>query len=228
MAQESFDNPPSGSNPLERDDQILEQKPDMAKASQKVALDLDDAPFLADVPSEKPAHPPPETSASSSATADAEPAGDVLGISRKKLVPVFAGLILLLAAGGVAFWLTRPGPVPDLPPVPSPSQEVMTLKTDEHYVELAPFLVAFDQDKEILFLTLQLSLVTDDPASAFEIDQKTIVLRDAVYYFLNNRPLPTVKRVEAAEMLKEDLLSIFNQHLSRPLKEVLIEEYLVQ
>lgn len=230
MAQAPPNSPAKGSNPLEHDDQVLEQKPEAPKAAQKVELDLDDAPFLSDASPEGPEGPLPEEPARLEKTMDAAGLdGKDQDHSSAKTVFALAVVVLLLLAGGLAFWLSGTGTETETLPLPPPPPplEAEDPKPQEHFVELDPFLVAFDQDQEVRFLTLQLSLVTDDLVFSLEVQRKTIILRDAVYYFLNNRPLPIVKRVEAAEMLKEDLLSVFNQHLSRPLNGVLIEEYVV-
>lgn len=226
--------PPDGSpgdlNPLEHDDQILDQEP-VAKAVQKVALDLDDAPFLQDdIPEDKggladkapaPAKP-----------VEAAPESSIKDKPSRKLI-ILAGLAVLVLAAAATFWLIKPATPPAPEPLPAPPEQAELPpppppRPDEHYAELEPFWVAFDQGDEVRFLTLKMTLVAEDPMLSLEIQRKNIILRDAAYYFLNNRPLPTVKRAEAADALKDDLLSVLNQHLSRPLSGVLIEEYLVQ
>lgn len=236
MAQHPANDPSNPLNPLEHDDQILEEKTDISRTAQKVALDLDDAPFLSDIPFDESGPPGPEVAKPREAEVDAQPEGkDEDKSSPKQVLGLLFGLalVLLVVAGGLAFWLTRPPPgepepLPPPPPPPPPPLEVkQPPKPHEYFVEMAPFMVAFDQGDEVRFLTLQMTLVTDDPAFSLEIDRKTIILRDAAYYYLNNRPLPTVKRAEAVQMLKDDLISVLNQHLSRPLNDVLLEEYVV-
>jgi len=222
------------SKPLEHDDQILDQEKVLPEASQKVVLDLDDAPFLTESPPEKKTDQPAEQehrSASKNAQAVDASKEDVK--SPRRTIFILGGAVLLVLAGVLAFWLTRPVPPPPEPDPPPDLSEDADIPppaplVQEHFVDLEPFWIDYAQGDDILFLSLKMSLVTEDPTLVLEIQRKTIILRDAVYYYLNNRPLPSVKRIEAAETLKQDVLSVLNQHLSRPLTGVLIEEYLVQ
>jgi flagellar FliL protein len=223
------DGPLGDLNPLERDDQILAQETASAKAAQKVSLDLDDAPFLQDdLAKEVPAAKEP-AAVKQIAAAPGSAAENKL--SRKFIIlgalGALAGLILVAT---ITFWLIKPTAPPLLDHLSAlPEQiEPPPPRPEEHYAELKPFWVAFDQGDEVHFLSLKLTLVADDPMLYLEIQHKTIILRDAAYYFLSNRPLPTVERAETVDALKNELLSVFNQHLSRPLSEVLIGEFLVQ
>jgi len=230
MAQLPPDGPPGDLNPLnplEHDDQILDQDPGAAKAAQKVAMDLDDAPFLQDdLPADKgdlagkaPA-PAKQVDAEPESSQKDEP---LKGKPSRKLI-ILAVLVVLVLATAITFQLIKPAAPPPPESLPTPPMP----RPGEHYAELEPFWVAFDQGDEVRFLTLKMTLVTEDPMLSLEIQRKNIILRDAAYYFLNNRPLPTVKQAEAADALKDDLLSVFNQHLSRPLDGVLIKEFLVR
>lgn len=228
MAQQPPDASSGDLAPLEHDDQILDQKAETPKATQKVALDLDDAPFLTEsFPEEEQTPPevektePPRAGTESSPQEKEEP-------SSRKLIYILGASIMVLLIGAVVFWATRPPAPTEQVAVEQPEPPAPEPETSEHFLELDPFWVSYEQDDKVLFLTMRVALVTDDSTLLLELRRKTIILRDAAYYFLNNRPLPSVKREEAAEALKQDLLSVFNQHLSRPLSGVLIEEYLVQ
>jgi len=221
--------PQSTGSPLERDEDVLNNEAQSTPPAQKVTLDLDDAPFLEDfeeeVPTEEPQQPEAETAAHEQGKSSRKP-------SRKVLISAGIGGILLLAT--LLFWLTRPSPDP-APQEPAPTQDInqqqdpeTAPEPEEFILDLAPFWVAFTQEEEIVFLSLRLILVLDAPTLYLESQRKMIVLRDAIYYFLNNRPLPTIKRTEAAESLKKDLMSVVNQHLSRPVTDILIEEYMVR
>lgn len=215
---------------LEHDEQILDQEQAASRAAKKVALDLDDAPFLQETPSEEKKKLSSEEARPPEKPVTAERDGQKEGKSSRKMFFILGAAAILLLAGVLTFWLTRPvpPPAPELPPAPPEQVSPPAPKPVEHFVDLEPFLVTYAHGNEILFLSMKMSLVTEDPTLPLEIRRKTIILRDAAYYFLNNRPLPTVKMAEAAETLKQDLLSVFNQHLSRPLTGVLIEEFLVQ
>lgn len=236
MTQPPPSDQPGEQNPLEHDDQIIDQESGNAKAAQKVALDLDDAPFLDETPPEEPKAPAPREVSPPAQSVDSGSDDHKDDKPTRKLLIMVGAVAMLLLAGVLTFWLVKPGPAPPPEPQPEiqpePVEEVEAPpkepKPDEHFVDFAPFWVTYNQNGEVRFLSLRMSLVTDDPMLSLEVQRKTIILRDAAYYFLNNRPMPTVKRAEAAETLKQDILSVFNQHLSRPLAGVLIEEYLVQ
>ncbi|GAB6059547.1 flagellar basal body-associated FliL family protein [Desulfonatronum parangueonense] len=213
-------------NPLERDEQILDHEPVAKETTQKVALDLDDAPFLDDLPDEAP--PPKPTQDSKRDGVDSEPESEPPAKTPRRLL-LIAGVLVAILLAGLIIWFTRPPPAPEVvslpeaPPVPEPKPVV-----EEFKQPMDPFWVAFAQDDGVFFLSLRIVLVIEDPTLSLEIQRKTIILRDAVYYFLNNRPLPSLKHADAAETLKSDLMSVMNQHLSQPLKNILIEDYLVQ
>lgn len=218
--------PPPEVNPLERDEQILDHEPTSTQSSQKVVLDLDDAPFLDDFPEEDEESPAEQSPHQPTDKSEERP--DRPARSSRKLF-LLGGIVVVLLLAILVFWFTRsPPPVQDeLPPAPEPIPAPEPV-VEEFSQPLEPFWVAFSQDDSVAFLSLRMVLVMEDPTLSLEIQRKTIILRDAVYYFLNNRPLPSLKRTDAAEALKSDLMSVMNQHLSKPLKNVLIEEYLVQ
>ncbi|WP_031386204.1 flagellar basal body-associated FliL family protein [Desulfonatronum thiodismutans] len=215
-------------NPLERDEEILELEPKSPQATQKVTLDLDDAPFLDDIeeeaPSEEEARPEaPETEN----VEDERKSG-----KSYRLALIIGGVVVALLLAGLAFWLTRPPPPPE-PALsePEPLQQPQPApepKPEEYTVDLKPFWVAYTQGEEVAFLSLRLTLTMEGSTRYVEVQRKEIILRDAIYYFLNNRPIPEIKREDAADALKADLMSVMNQHLSSPLNDILIKEYLVR
>jgi flagellar FliL protein len=224
--------PPDGSpgdlSPLERDDQVIAQETASAKAAQKVSLDLDDAPFLQEDPSKDKEDHAAKAPEPTKQIADQSPSSEEKKSFRKPII--FSALAVLILAAATIFWLIKPAapPLPDTLPAPSGQTEITPPRPGEYYVELKPFWVAFDQGNEVRFLSLEMTLVTEDPTLYLEIQHKTITLRDAAYYFLSNRPLPNLNRVETADSLRKELLSVLNQHLSRPLSAILFEEFLVQ
>lgn len=217
--------PPNEVNPLERDEEILELEPKSAQATQKVTLDLDDAPFLDDIDEE------PSDEVVKPEAPDAEKGeGESKSGKSYRLTLVIGGIIVALLLAGLAFWLTRPPPEP-AQPEPEPLQQPQPApepKPEEYTVDLKPFWVAYTQGEDVAFLTLRLTLTMEGSTRYVEVQRKEIILRDAVYYFLNNRPIPEIKREDAADALKADLMSVINQHLSSPLADILIEEYLVR
>lgn len=223
--------PPSTGIPLERDEDVLNDKTESSPTAQKVTLDLDDAPFLEDFEEEVPDEEPQQREAETTTQEEGKSSGKP---SRKVLIIAGTGCILLLAA--LLFWFTRSPPDP-APPEPASTQDIQQPqapesapepKPEEFTLDLAPFWVAYTRDEEIVFLSLRLILVLDAPTLYLEAQRKMVVLRDAIYYFLNNRPLPVIKHTEAVDTLKTDLKSVINQHLSRPVTGILIEEYMVR
>lgn len=221
--------PPSAGAPLERDQEVLNNEPDPSPAAQKVTLDLDDAPFLEDIEEETPKDDHNEVQ---DLVSSGEEEDRPSKVSPKLLIGI--GITVILVLAGLTFWLTRSPPAePVTLTEPDTFQEVQPApmaepEPEEFTINLAPFWVAFAEDDGIAFLSLRLILVLHDPSLYLETQRKNIILRDAVYYFLNNRPLPQIKHADAAENLKTDLKAVMNQHLSRPLTDILIEEYMVR
>jgi flagellar protein FliL len=216
--------PPNEVNPLERDEEILELEPKSPQATQKVTLDLDDAPFLDNIEEEAPSveEAKPEKSEAENA-ADDRKSG-----KSSRLALIIGGVVVTFLLAGLTFWFTRPPPPPE-PAHPEPEQLQQPEPKPEGYnVDLKPFWVAYSQGEDVAFLTLRLTLTMEGSTRYVEVQRKEIILRDAIYYFLNNRPIPEIKREDAADALKADLMSVINQHLSSPLNDVLIEEYLVR
>ena len=70
---------------------------------------------------------------------------------------------------------------------------------------------------------------TYDQAAELEFKHNRIVVRDAVYYYLKNKPLAFYTDKNNAEMLKKDVLSVINQFVgAQPLDNLLIEDLLVK
>lgn len=217
--------PPNEVNPLERDEEILELEPKSAQATQKVTLDLDDAPFLDDIDEE-----PPDEEVKPEAPDAEKGEGEPKSGKSYRLTLIIGGVVVALLLAGLAFWLTRPPPEP-AQPEPEPLQQPQPApepKPEEYTVDLKPFWVAYTQGEEVAFLSLRLTLTMEGSTRYVEVQRKEIILRDAIYYFLNNRPIPEIKREDAADALKADLMSVMNQHLSNPLNDILIKEYLVR
>lgn len=211
---------------------------DLPKALQKVDLDLDDAPFLEDE-EEAPAAAPEDAAEpfpSESPVPEQKP-------SRKKLVILLAAALLLILGGAGAFLLLRkpatppveppvvapePAPVP-LPEPPTPIPEPPKPQP-EIVMPMAPFLVEMTAaDGRTRFLNIRFTAVTTDPAVRLEFMRNTIVVRDAVYYYLKNKSMEFLTDKKNTDTLKKDVLSVINQFIgAQPLDNLLIEEYLVK
>jgi len=211
---------------------------DLPKALQKVDLDLDDAPFLED---EEEAPAAPEASAE---PFPEEAPAEEQKPSRKKFIFIGAAALVLLLGGAAAFFLLRkpaappvetppvaPEAEPAVPPTPPPPVlEPPKPPQQELVMPMAPFLVEMtDATGRTRFLNIRFTAVTTDPAVRLEFMRNTIVVRDAVYYYLKNKSMEFLTDKKNTETLKKDVLSVINQFIgAQPLDNLLIEEYLVK
>ena len=92
-----------------------------------------------------------------------------------------------------------------------------------------PFLIERrGSEGEIRFLRCRFSIPTDNPSLYAELQAKNIAVRDAIYYYLNNKPVTFLSDSTQTEVLKRDLISVINKHLtSEKIQELYIEDYLV-
>lgn len=206
--------------------------------SQKVELDLEDAPFLEEDEDEDEEELPEEEAPS---VVDEEPDGDQEPWFKNKRIVIPAAAVLLLLLAGLAIWLyTKPATQPVAEPEPSveeiqPQEQPVAPMVEEEEVQefivsLAPFMVEMrGKDGEIHFLRCKFATVTENEKLSFEITQKTTTLRDAVFYYLKNKDMAYLADMDNADTLKADILSVINQYLSNGrLETLLIEEYLVK
>ena len=211
---------------------------DLPKALQKVDLDLDDAPFLED---EEEAPAAPEASAE---PFPEEAPAEEQKPSRKKFIFIGAAALVLLLGGAAAFFLLRKPAAPPVetppvapeaepavpPPATPPVLEPPKPPQQELVMPMAPFLVEMtDATGRTRFLNIRFTAVTTDPAVRLEFMRNTIVVRDAVYYYLKNKSMEFLTDKKNTETLKKDVLSVINQFIgAQPLDNLLIEEYLVK
>lgn len=203
---------------------------DMIKApSNKVQLDIEDAPFLIE-----PEDIPDDDEADASLPAfSADPLLERK--KKKKRLLIIAGLSILLVLSVASWWVFR-SMSPSIPPeppevivVPSAPEPVNTAPQD-HPVVFDPFWVEQkDAQGNTRFLTARFTLLSKDARLKEEALDKKLVLRDAFYYYLCNKPLEFFLDHENAPTIKNDLLSIANGYLSRGrLDDVLLESYLMR
>lgn len=210
----------------------------LPKASQKVELDLEDAPFLDEEDEADEAPPAPSASAAPvSLEAGPKPRRELPPWLKDKRIQAGIAGALVLVIGLALFLLLKPKKTEEPAPPPeaaaeAPGEQAPAPEPEaaDILVKVEPFTVELKDAKgEIRFLTCRFALVTKNPQLEFEIRQKTTILRDAVYYYLKNKNLTFLADTNNAEALKTDLLSVVNQFLSSDqLETILIEQYLVK
>ncbi len=210
----------------------------------KVELDLDDAPFLEEPLEEKKAAAPEPETAPVPVKAEEKPKKankfkillERLKAKKKKLILAGGAACILLVAGIAANTLLFSEKAP--PPEETGPKRV-TIKTEPepetppepvYLVTWDPFLVErHGSEGELRFLYCQFSTPTKDPVLQAEILAKRIVLRDAIYYYLRNKPLTFLTDASKQTALKEDLISVINEHVSSAkISELYFEEYVVR
>ncbi|MDR2076746.1 MAG: flagellar basal body-associated FliL family protein [Desulfovibrio sp.] len=220
-----------------------EDLPAPAASSVKVELDLEDAAFLQEQAAETETPPPGEKPAGDEVAAAEGPARpprwrillERLKGGKKKLLAA-AAACLVLGIAGVAvnvFLFGAEKPVPAGPVrvvVPSQPQGNATEQPAVFMVNWEPFLVERrGEEGEIRFLYCRFATPTDNELLQAELEAKKVVVRDAVYYYLSNKPLTFLSDLSRQKELKDDIISVINEHVSTAkLSELYFEEYMVR
>ncbi|MBT8764405.1 flagellar basal body-associated FliL family protein [Desulfohalobiaceae bacterium Ax17] len=206
------------------------------KGTQKVELDLDDAPFLEEEKEgeeEEKKDEKKEVSVESEEKPEDQVPVPTPFWKKKWFFIALAGVIALIAVGAYFLFL-KPSPPPPpepqkpqvqkaepSPPPPPPPEEIV--------IPFEPFWVELTFNGQTKFLYCKLSFSTTDSKLEWEVKRKTIILRDAVYYYLRNKNFIFLNNKKNVERLKEDILSVVNQYLNNgQLKKILIEEYVLK
>jgi flagellar FliL protein len=205
-----------------------------SRATQKVDLDLDDAPFLEDEDEDEEieeveVEPPFLTED------DGKHKPGLVALLKNKFVLMGLGVILVLLVIIVILLLRKPEAPP--PPPPPPVEETKTPepapeapKTPEIIVKLDPFLIEQrDETGKIRFLQVSILLSTEDEGLARQFKQETFAVRNALYYYLKNKDLQFLSDKENSEKLKKELLVIINQYMGfGQFDTLMFEQYLVR
>jgi len=205
-----------------------------SRGTQKVELDLDDAPFLEEEEEVKPEPAKPSQAMSLEPAAEEKPAAPA---NRKKLIIIGAAALVLLIVAGVAVkFLFFKGPAA---PAPEKTEQAASKEANatppepekpEIQVRLEPFWVEQKgEGDEIRFLTVRILLTTTDPSIAKEFQAKTLEARNAIFYYLKNKDVHFLADEHNTEKLKAELLLVINQYVSDGKFEMLMfEEYVVK
>lgn len=207
----------------------------------KVELDLEDAPFLEDEDEEE--EEAPQESFEGPQEEEKEENRFIVLLKDKRVITGLGSLLFLILI--LIFWIIPEFTGDDEPEEPPLAEEVTEeIEEQEALVEVAPeevpedeFIVSMlpfwvektDGEGKIRFLVAKFAASTNNEKLSWEIQSKQTVLRDAIFFYLNNRDLTFLADKKNVEVLKNDLVSVMNQYLSNDqLETVLIEQYLVK
>jgi len=205
-----------------------------SKATQKVDLDLDDAPFLEDEEEEEEIAPVHEEEMPLLDEEAKKPGFDFKALLRNKLFLIAAGIILLLLVVIVILLLREPEappPPPPPPPAAQPTEETpLVEEKPEILIRLDPFLIEQrDKENKIRFLEVRVVVSTQDDGLARQFKQETYTIRNALYYYLKNKDLEFLSDKDNSDKLKKELLAIINQYMGfGEFDTLLFEQYLVR
>jgi len=229
---------PAPEEELELDSSELEEN----KASEKVELDLDDAPFLEEEQEEvEETH---ETEPSPSVEPDTQPEKGkqtkAIPFWKKKWFIILFILVVIALAASIYFFVVRTStapsepaqpevveekqpspPEPPAPPPPPPPEEIV--------IPFEPFWVELTFNGQTKFLYCKFQFSTTNDKLTWEIKRKKVILRDAIYYYLRNKDFISLSNETNGKRLKKDILTVVNQYLNNgQLENILIEEYVLK
>jgi len=205
-----------------------------SRATQKVDLDLDDAPFLEDEDEEEEIEEV-EVETPFLPEDKGRPRPGLVALLKNKFVLMGLGVILILLIVIVILLLREPEAPPPPPPPqveetapPEPEPEVP--ETPQILIKLDPFLIEQrDEAGKIRFLEVTVLLSTEDEGLARQFKQETFAVRNALYYYLKNKDLQFLSDKENSEKLKKELLVIINQYMGfGQFDTLMFEQYLVR
>ena len=217
----------------------MEIAADATQALPKVQLDIDDAPFLREKEPEAPP-PPPKTQEPESLPEIPPPPAEDTGASQKKkrIIMGVALLVLLLAGGGGGslwwFVLRTPPPPPLAPQVVVVPSTPQAKGPAEFLIPIAPFWLELSNDSQrdkdkIFFLVCKFTAISKSEAVLQETQNKAIVIRDALYFYLKNKSYDFLTHPDNTQAIKNDLSSVINGYLTAgKVDDMLFERYLTK
>ncbi len=195
---------------------------------EKVALDLEGADFLDDAMESEPER---ETSLAVRED-DKEEGSEDEQKPKSKLKLIIILVVLLLAIGGGAYWwfMLREPPVEPIEPeiIKVPKTPTAAPVPDEHIVSFEPYWVPLPDGKGgTVFLVCKFAIVTKNVQLRLEAQNKMVLLRDAVYYYLINKPYHFLIDHTNVSTIKSDLTSVFKGYLvNGEIDDMLFEGYI--
>ncbi|MDK2957432.1 MAG: flagellar protein FliL [Desulfovibrionales bacterium] len=221
----------------------LDQGEIATRATQKVDLDLDDAPFLEEEEEEEEEIEEESEESLDAPKKERKRLGLPLWLKNKYVLLGALAAVLLLAVGflvNMFFFGEKEPPPPPPEPIPTeapgpeqPGQPKAQPKPElpgEIIIRLDPFWVEQKDGKgDIRFLFTRFALTTTNEQLAGEFQRKLILVRDAVFYYLKNKNLAFLSDKNNSQELKKDLLTVINQYMgSSQFQTLLIEQYLIK
>ncbi|MFO7727247.1 MAG: flagellar basal body-associated FliL family protein [Desulfonatronovibrio sp.] len=220
----------------EKDVTLDKSELNIDRAREKVELDLDDAPFLdeEEVPEEKEEEPHKIAAEKEKPVPSLEREKKYLpAIWKNRKIQASIGVLLILAllASVFLFFLKdRPHP-PEAPEEADVPPEVVEEPEPvyEELIDFKPFMIELRDGENIQFLYSKFSFPAQSEEMAREINDKSIILRDSIYYYLRSQEAIFLRNKDNSDKIKNDILSVVNQYLSTGrVQDLLIEEYLVK
>lgn len=213
------------------------------KGTQKVDLDLDDAPFLEEEEEEEELLEEEEQFELPGADKPPKEKKELPAILRNKFL--YMGIAAVLLLGLAAFFLLGGEDAPPPPPVaeqptPEPEPEPTVEQAPqpepepevpgEMLVRLDPFIIEQrDQQGELRFLEISLVFSTTNPDLADNLTRETPTVRYALFYYLRSKDLAFLTDQENVDNLKKELLSVANQYMvNGQFETLLFDQYLVK
>jgi flagellar FliL protein len=202
----------------------IEIAADASQGLPKVQLDIDDAPFLQEKEPEKPPPPPPQAARPEAPPeVSSPPDADAAARKKKKRIVIGAALLVLLLAGSGGTWwfaLRTPPPPPIEPQVVVvPSAPPKDSVPADFLIPIAPFWLELagdsprDKDK-IFFLVCKFTAISKSEAVLQDAQNKSIVIRDALFFYLKNKSYEFLTNPGNTQVIKEDLTSVINGYLT--------------
>ncbi len=203
-----------------------QQLPAENPQSEKVELDLEDAPFLKEEAKQ-------EEVKEEVKEESAEPVPEKKPKRKKLLIIGLAAVLIIVGVVGFIFFGSPSPPPPPPPQKPKPDVIVVPSKPNAQsspdiVMEFERFVIPVGNSlASTNFLICKFSTVSKSPTINSEIEQKMLVLRDAVYFYLRGKSYEYLLNPDNATAIKSDLVGILNDYLGHgKLEDVLLDSYL--
>lgn len=209
------------------------------KSTQKVDLDLDDAPFLEEEEEEEELLEEEEFKLPTEID-EKKDKKSVLDLLKNKFVIIGGGSVFALIL--IAFFFLGGDDKPEEPIVEEEIvveemieeevvvEEEIIAEPGEILVKLDPFLVEQrDTEGTIRFLEISLVFSTQEQMLANNLTRETPTVRYALFYYLRSKDLSILTDQKNVDSLKTELLSVTNQYMvTGQFETLLFEQYLVK